>query len=415
MSPAGRPILRGTTRAIGRPPGGRWCNVRHIEDTLADIRRRFDRGAEQFPYLKVAVTSLRLTYAWKLAEFLFCGDGVVGWSSTRGRQWAQFYFDERVSSHWRSRQLELRLVDSPAEPNLGEGIATFQRVAADAMHVARTLPGCPIDSSDECGWLELLFTTAWTHPAGATLRAGMQYPLVEMVRALAKCEDVKLTEDNQGKFEKEAESILSDGDFISFLSPFRDSVAMIDLLAAGDLAGSDVDRVAGQQATVTSRSRQKQGPLRPFTGGEMVFFEDRVELCGVDISSGPRSQTRRRILDLLRNKQKDGTFVAYSGDAVARKLKLIGGQGAVAGAIRDLRDVIIEALRNEANLTCGRKDIILGGGRGYRLAESVSVHFAGQKGNVDITVTESGGNDGNHGNGGNDRSDRVGNAEGRRA
>jgi hypothetical protein len=48
----------------------------------------------------------------------------------------------------------------------------------------------------------------------------------------------------------------------------------------------------------------KLGKAKPdastFSGGEIVFFADRVELCGVDICSGPRSRTKRRILDLLR-------------------------------------------------------------------------------------------------------------------
>ena len=58
-----------------------------------------------------------------------------------------------------------------------------------------------------------------------------------------------------------------------------------------------------------------------FDGGEIVFFADRVELCGVDICSGPRSQTRRRILELLGKRRMDGTFVAFSGDKLAAELK----------------------------------------------------------------------------------------------
>ena len=90
-------------------------------------------------------------------------------------------------------------------------------------------------------------------------------------------------------------------------------------------------------------------PLEAFSGGEMVFFSERVELCGVTICGGPRSQTRRRILDLLREKQSNGSFVAYSGEELAEKAGLEGGRGTTVGAIRDLRSDIIESLRKEAD------------------------------------------------------------------
>ncbi len=121
---------------------------------------------------------------------------------------------------------------------------------------------------------------------------------------------------------------------------------------------------------------EREAP-RPFQGGELVFLADRVELCGVDICSGPRSQTRRRLLELLRIKEANGTFKSYSGEELAIALEPKGGQGTVAGAIRDLRDEIMAALRTKGNLLCGRKDVILSGGSGYRLAESITVADGG--------------------------------------
>lgn len=116
-------------------------------------------------------------------------------------------------------------------------------------------------------------------------------------------------------------------------------------------------------------------PIQPFSGGVMTFLSDRVELCGVDICSGPRSRTRRRILDLLRQQREDGTFVAYSGDTLAAEVEPSMNQRSIAGAVRDLRNDIMESLRNRANLDCGHKDVILSGGTGYRLTECVTVHI----------------------------------------
>jgi hypothetical protein len=50
-------------------------------------------------------------------------------------------------------------------------------------------------------------------------------------------------------------------------------------------------------------------------------------------------------------------------------------QRTIAGAVRDLRNDIIEALRIQAGLDCGRKDVILSGGTGYRLAECITVRI----------------------------------------
>jgi len=121
------------------------------------------------------------------------------------------------------------------------------------------------------------------------------------------------------------------------------------------------------------QEKEERQELQPFCGGAMVFFRDRVEFCGVDICSGSRSQTRRRILDLLRKKRSNGSFVGYSSEQLAEDVELKGGQGAAGGAIRGLRNYIVELLRNQASLKCGRNDVILSGGRGYRFADCVSV------------------------------------------
>ncbi len=63
-------------------------------------------------------------------------------------------------------------------------------------------------------------------------------------------------------------------------------------------AGSSVD-TKNEPSEVPTANR------RPFDGGSMVFHEDRVELCGIDICSGPRSKTNRRVLDLLRQKKTE--------------------------------------------------------------------------------------------------------------
>lgn len=125
--------------------------------------------------------------------------------------------------------------------------------------------------------------------------------------------------------------------------------------------------------------------LRPFDGGEMIFHADRVEFCGVDVCSGPRSSSKRTVLELLSQKHTDGTYVAFSGEELESQLKERGGRGTAAGSVRDLRDDIMVSLRSEAGLVCRRRDVILSGGPGYRFAESVSVQVVEIPEITDIT------------------------------
>jgi hypothetical protein len=151
------------------------------------------------------------------------------------------------------------------------------------------------------------------------------------------------------------------------------------------------DANAPEQNPEDNQERATQ-VVQPFLGGEIVFFPDRVELCGADICSGRRCQTKRTLLELLRVKQSDGSYAAYSSEQLAEALGQKSLPGRVTGAIRDLRDNIVEALRVHANLRSGRHDVILSGGRGYRFAENITVHSSDEAKTTGITdMDESGG------------------------
>ncbi|MFO8013232.1 MAG: response regulator [Phycisphaerae bacterium] len=120
--------------------------------------------------------------------------------------------------------------------------------------------------------------------------------------------------------------------------------------------------------------KRKQDPL-PFEEGDMVFFEDRVELCGVKIC-GDNSSMNRRILDELKQQNRHGRPVAYSGVKLADKVECESGANGVSGAVRELRQSICHRLLEEANIQCGPRDVIQSGGRGYRLTDKITVRDA---------------------------------------
>jgi FixJ family two-component response regulator len=114
-----------------------------------------------------------------------------------------------------------------------------------------------------------------------------------------------------------------------------------------------------------------------FKGGEMVFYPNRVELCGVKIVGDTGIGQSRRILGLLRHKRDDNRYVYISGEALAKRIGADGGVGTVTGCIRTLRQNIAARLRERLNLVCDRDDVITNDGlHGYCLREWIIVREA---------------------------------------
>jgi len=153
-----------------------------------------------------------------------------------------------------------------------------------------------------------------------------------------------------------------------------------------DAKTENSDRKPSNSPAATTDGQQAEAPTQ-FHSGEMVFLPDRVTFCGVDICSGARSSTRRVVLELLGKTRPDGSFLPYSGGDLEAKAKEKGANGTASQWVRDLRGHMMEALRNQANIVSGHRDVILSGGPGYRFAECVSVQFAPPSAITDITDT----------------------------
>ena len=134
---------------------------------------------------------------------------------------------------------------------------------------------------------------------------------------------------------------------------------------------------AAPPASPSPLSPQEPQTPQSFAGGEIVFYPDRVELCGVNICGGRRSKSRRVLLELLSKQRENGEFVAYSGDELESAGQRLGVTREAVGWIRDARDRIEKQLRT-ANITCEGKDVILSGGAGYRFADCLTIRHAGQ-------------------------------------
>jgi len=132
------------------------------------------------------------------------------------------------------------------------------------------------------------------------------------------------------------------------------------------------DGGAPRDSALSAVDVEQTTPLKPFGGGAMVFYTNRVELCEVVICSGTSGNTRRALLDLMRLKNGD-RYEHYSCSQLGTRLKL----ASAAGLIRSTRNAIAAALRDGAGVDCKPGDVILSGGSGYRLSNKVIVQDAG--------------------------------------
>lgn len=127
-------------------------------------------------------------------------------------------------------------------------------------------------------------------------------------------------------------------------------------------------RAAGGEDAVTTT-----GELRPFTGGELLFLPDRVDLNGVEICGDSQAGIIRHILEQLAHRDADGEFVRLP----AKILALPFGDGktqTVTDAINRFRDRATKVMRG-AGTSVGPEDLVVTreGAAGYQLAATLTV------------------------------------------
>lgn len=136
---------------------------------------------------------------------------------------------------------------------------------------------------------------------------------------------------------------------------------------------------AALERTVRRRERvapKLLKPEKPFHGGELVFFDDRVELCGVSVISSSKSSQMWTILNALKQKLADDRYRSFDGSALADLVDSDGGQGSIASSIRDFRRNVSEQLGRELGMKVEREDVIETSRSGYRLNRCIIVKVA---------------------------------------
>jgi len=129
-----------------------------------------------------------------------------------------------------------------------------------------------------------------------------------------------------------------------------------------------------------SKGKKQPGdaPAKPFTGGYLDFYTDRVELCGIRVCGAKGNSQTRRVLDLLYEKSATGDKRAYDQNFIVEKLGFTQrGQQAVGDAVRTIRTTCRDNLLKNLNILCETEDVIVNRDKGYHFSDLIKVRDGG--------------------------------------
>lgn len=149
-------------------------------------------------------------------------------------------------------------------------------------------------------------------------------------------------------------------DFIA--KPFTNSGRTLASVVRRVLRNSSRHKETGRQSPFPSAQKL-------FQGGEMVFYSDHVELCGVQIMSDRGTGQCMQVLNELRRCNAAGRYIHLSGAELVTAIKAVGGVGTITGCIKRIRDNVAQRLKKELGVTCGRDDVIQNNEQGYSLRD----------------------------------------------
>lgn len=144
-------------------------------------------------------------------------------------------------------------------------------------------------------------------------------------------------------------------EFIS--KPFPETGRTLAVVVRGVLDGLPV----AQNASATPQAHRK-----PFNGGTIVFGPDRIQLLGETIAEKSERANYWAVLHALKARRDDGRYIPARGTDLAKKFKRDKAtENTVSSCVNDLRNRITTAMATRG-LNCGKQDVIISGGPGYR-------------------------------------------------
>ena len=161
--------------------------------------------------------------------------------------------------------------------------------------------------------------------------------------------------------------------------PFLPTGRTLDKAIKQAIAGKTKHTPPSPPRVVTPPKSKAPTPPVPFRGiiREMVIYEDRITVCGIEVWRDRTRPDVRKIL-LLLSQKKDGKFVHISGSSLARNLGR-NPSNPVGRPIKDFRDSASRLLIEQRKANCGKYDIIARGSDGYHFTEWMTARVAGSQ------------------------------------
>ena len=118
-------------------------------------------------------------------------------------------------------------------------------------------------------------------------------------------------------------------------------------------------------------------PPTQFTGGELVFFPDRVELDGVKIIGDGGARLSLRLMEALALKMPSGHWRGLGGGSLAREIGA-DSEAVVINCVYTIRDNAVDRMLKQRNVLC-KRDSIIGNdlARGYHFRSNITVRRVG--------------------------------------
>ncbi len=138
-------------------------------------------------------------------------------------------------------------------------------------------------------------------------------------------------------------------------------------------------------------------PPKPFEGGTLAFYPNHIELAGETILEsqhpGHAPGNGWLILHALSKPQKNGKRPRLSAPRLAKAIDPSGqlSDGAINSCVHTLRTRIAQILLEESRLTVSRNDVIANKGKGYHLADWLTIERHDDEsgdGHIGLTSTD---------------------------
>jgi len=151
------------------------------------------------------------------------------------------------------------------------------------------------------------------------------------------------------------------------VKPFPETGNTLEKAICDALAASSVPPPAAATDGAESKAVEKKTSVNPSAGDEMTFEKDSVSLWGTRIADELMANQERIILDVIRVEGPIG------GVELAKIVGTDGGENAISAAVGRMRKKFKKRFIGQSSRCCLPEEIILSGGRGYRINDAIRV------------------------------------------